>query len=165
MKSISKLQLKVSKLLLVIVSYVEMTNCNCKDNGGKVLVHQRCRRNSVTDSKRKILEDVHGVDLYSKKVKLRSQQTSFNWKSNCFLCGRDAIVDTRHPDRNDVQIVATILSTTVDISTKKRTTFREKILNICMHRSDFLGFTSRITTAKLYRSCSRGSCLSQVLLL
>ena len=77
------------------------------------------------------------MDLYSKKVKLRSQQTSFDWKSNCFLCGRDAIVDTRHPDRNDVQIVATILSTTVDISTKKRTTFREKILNICMHRSDF----------------------------
>ena len=27
MKSISKLQLKVSKLLLVTVSYVEMTNC------------------------------------------------------------------------------------------------------------------------------------------
>ena len=110
--------------------------CNCKDKGGKVLVHQRCRRN-FTDSKRKILEDVHGVDLYSKKVNLRSQQTSFDWKSNCFLCGRHAIVDTRHPDRNDVQIVATILSTTVDISTKKRTTFREKILNICMLRSDF----------------------------
>ena len=34
------------------------------------------------------------------------------------------------PDRNDVQIVATVLSTTVDISTKKRTTFGEKILNI-----------------------------------
>ena len=70
-------------------------------------------------------------------MKLRLQQTSFDWKSNCFLCDCDAIVDTHHPDHNDVQIVATILSTTVDISSKKRTTFHEKILNICMHRSDF----------------------------
>ena len=76
------------------------------------------------------------------KVKLRSQQTSFDWKSNCFLCGRDAIVDTRHPDRNDVQIVATILSTTVDISTKKRTTLREKILNICTRKLGF--WTSQV---------------------
>ena len=60
-----------------------------------------------------------------------------DWKSNCFLCGRDAIVDTRHLDHNDVQIVATIFSTTVDTSTKKRTTFREKILNICNRRLDF----------------------------
>ena len=72
-----------------------------------------------------------------KKVKLRSQQTSFDWKSNCFLCDCDAIVDTHHPDHNDVQIVATILSTTVDISTKKQTAFCEKIVNICMHGSDF----------------------------
>ena len=62
---------------------------------------------------------------------------NFDWKSNCFLYDRDAIVDTRHPDRNDVRIVATILSTTVGISTKKRTTFSEKILNICMRRSGF----------------------------
>ena len=115
-----------------LYSYV----CNCKDNRSKVLVHQRCRRNCIY-SKRKILEDVYGGDLSSKKVKLRSQETSFDWKSNCYLCGRDAIVDTRHPDRNDVQIVVRISSTTVDTSTKKRTTFREKILNICTRRLDF----------------------------
>ena len=69
-------------------------------------------------------------------MKLRSQQTSFYLEKQLFLVWPNAIVDTHHPDRNGVQVVATILSTTVDISTKKLTTFREKILNICTRRLD-----------------------------
>ena len=31
----------------------------------------------------------------------------FDWKTNCFICSKQAIIDIRHKDRNDVQEVQT----------------------------------------------------------
>ena len=32
----------------------------------------------------------------------------FDWKTNCFICTKQAILDIRHKDRNDVQEVRTL---------------------------------------------------------
>ena len=38
---------------------------------------------------------------------LRSS-VGFDWKTNCFICSKQAIIDLRHEDRDDVQEVWTL---------------------------------------------------------
>ena len=45
------------------------------------------------------------VSLTGATVKNKSTLRSlvgFDWKTNCFLCSKQAIIDIRHKDRNDV---------------------------------------------------------------
>ena len=56
------------------------------------------------------------------KSTLRSS-VGFDWKANCFICSKQAIIDIRHKDRNDVQEVRTLQICT-------------NVLQICNQRND-----------------------------
>ena len=45
--------------------------------------------------------------MVKNKIMLRSS-VRFDWKTNCFKCSKQAIIDIRHKDRNDVQEVQTL---------------------------------------------------------
>ena len=51
--------------------------------------------------------------------------SSFNWKENCFICSKQAVIDPRHPDRNIVQTARTLQ-------------IRTNVLERCTQRSDDL---------------------------
>ena len=57
---------------------------------------------------------------------LRSSVDVFNWKSHCFLCDRPAVIDTRHPHRNDTFSARTL-------------PLMKTILEICSSRNDSWG--------------------------
>lgn len=93
--------------------------------GRNVYVHKlkRCRadytKDPVGDMKR--CEDTKKTESRAKK--LRSSFGSFNWIGDCFLCGKSAGADVRHPERNPVSMV-TLLS------------IRDSVLNQCTKRDD-----------------------------
>ena len=87
---------------------------------GKVLVHTKCRKR-YTDARRSSRSS-HDEDIPSQK-RLRSAESLFDWKENCFLCGSVAYHDQRHPDRDPVHVVETI-------------PFRDKIVSQCASRND-----------------------------
>ena len=61
-----------------------------------LLIHASCRRDYT---KKRHLENVDdGASPRSRK--LRSSLSSFNWKTNCFLCGTEAAPDLKHPNRD-----------------------------------------------------------------
>ena len=91
--------------------------CSCEEV--KVLVHKNCRRD-FTDIKR-ALQITEQTPQQSKR--LRSSMEPFHWKTNCFLCTKEAIIDRKHPDRNKICNAATI-------------PFRNKILEHCRNRND-----------------------------
>ena len=82
-------------------------------------MHQKCRRD-FTDAKRLRTEKSLVAPPTAKKVK---RSGAFYWKTDCFICGKLAVADARHPDRIDVLVVSTIL-------------FRENLLQICHERND-----------------------------
>ena len=51
----------------------------------------------------------------------------FEWKTNCFTCSKQAIIDIRHKDRNDVKEVWTLQ-------------IRANALQKCNQRSDELAY-------------------------
>lgn len=86
-----------------------------------VIVHDSCH-SRYTDKRR--LEKLPGsVNEESTSKKLRSHTTSFCWKQNCFLCGKDAVADPRHRDRCDVKQVKTL-------------EIRHNLLSKCAERND-----------------------------
>ena len=72
-----------------------------------VLVHSGCRRN-FTDKKRPGLQDPVTIDKIPSAKRLRSSTAPFNWKDDCLLCAKPAMVDARHPQRERVHMVSTI---------------------------------------------------------
>jgi len=84
-----------SELAAYLTECIEMTPV------GTVLVHQKCHRN-FTDHKRVMHRGEKVTELPCKK-KLRSSFCPFNWKEDCMLCGKCAVVDTRHSDRAQVK--------------------------------------------------------------
>ena len=89
--------------------YAYLNSCISTDPVETVLVHSDCRRN-FTDRKRPgILSCTATDDAEIPKLKrLRSSTAPFNWKDDCLLCAKPAIVDTRHPQRQRVHKVSTI---------------------------------------------------------
>ena len=69
----------------------------------KKKVNSKCRRDS-TDPKRL---KKNSSEPATKKIRLLSTD-GFNWKSNCFLCTENALVDTRHVNREYVVQVRTL---------------------------------------------------------
>lgn len=102
------------KGILTLINYSEkhsrddlhtyLNQCISTDPVEAVLVHANCRRN-FTDKKRLGLHS--HVEVPSAK-RLRSSSLPFNWKEDCMLCGKSAIHDTRHPERQRVHKVSTI---------------------------------------------------------
>ena len=47
------------------------------------------------------------TDTTAKSESTLRSLVGFDWKTKCFICSKQAIVDIRHKDRNDVQEVPT----------------------------------------------------------
>ena len=81
-----------------------------------VLVHSRCYRNI----KRPGLKSLEMFDEMPNAKKLRSSVAPYNWKNNCLLCVKSAIMDVRHPPRLCVhKIVSCILFLLIAISSRR----------------------------------------------
>ena len=72
-----------------------------------VLVHSDCRRN-FTDKKRPGFQSPVVADEIPSAKRLRSSTVPFNWKDDCLLCTKPAIMDTCHPQREYVHRISTI---------------------------------------------------------
>ena len=105
------------KGILTLINYSEkrgrdelhtyLNQCISGDPIEAVLVHPNCRRD-FTDKKRiQLHSDVEDLEIPGAK-RLRSSSLPFNWKEDCMLCGKPAIFDTRHPERQRVYKVSTI---------------------------------------------------------
>ena len=87
--------------------YTYLNECISTNPIETVLVHSDCRRN-FTDKKRPGFQNLVAVDEIPSAKILRSSTAPFNWKDDCLLCAKPAIVDTRHPQRERVHRVSTI---------------------------------------------------------
>lgn len=70
-----------------------------------VYVHEGCRRDYqyIRAQQSKRPADTDATSESSGRAKfLRSSTDSFDWKTTCFLCGKPAVRDKKHPDRCDV---------------------------------------------------------------
>ena len=86
---------------------------------GDVFVHHDCRRKFVKKTKKC---EARGEPA---KKKLRSSLPNvFDWRRDCFLCGKEAVIDVRHPGRKQKVFQVRTLP------------FREKILQLCKERND-----------------------------
>ena len=95
-----------------------------------VHVHESCRKEyvyvPVPHVKRPLITD--DVEETGKVKFLRSAVESFDWKRNCFLCGKPAVKDTKHPgSRSKVR----------EAKTDKVT---QNMLRLCEERQDNWAF-------------------------
>jgi hypothetical protein len=133
----------------------------------KITVHKKCRLNyirptTVLATIRK--SEIPSINLPSTSslppVALRSTEEPFDFKSDCFLCGKNAKIDTKSPSdrRKPIHLV-----TTIEI--------RENILKRCDEREDEWG--ERVKTrllsvsdlvapeARYHKYCYRDFCTSK----
>ena len=103
-------------VLSLYLAYADIDN-------NPLLVHKE----RFTDPRKRVTNEV----VKNEKAILRSSQTLFNWKSQCFLCAEIATVDECHPDRCDVHSVTTL-------------TFRKKLILVCEYRNDELSSVVQI---------------------
>jgi hypothetical protein len=87
-----------------------------------VKVHDACYRTYI--SKRRH-EQQEGNEFQGKM--LRSSVDSFDFKPKCFICGKLAVVDSKHPDRCAVSSVCT-------------KSIYAKMLKLCRERGDHWAF-------------------------
>ena len=85
-----------------------------QQTNGDVVIHVKCRKD-YTNQRR--------LDSFLKKKIIECKPTRqsieiFDWKKQCFYCGKDAIKDTKHSNRNIVHIATTL-------------PFRNNVLNLC----------------------------------
>ena len=95
-----------------------------------VNIHEDCRREYqyVAAQQLKRCASANDVTDDAGNVKfLRSSIESFEWKQNCVLCGKSAVVDRKHPDRSSVHIV-------------KSDQIMHNMLRICDERCDEWAF-------------------------
>ena len=52
--------------------------------------------------------NISSTDATVKNESTLRSLVGFDWKTNCFICSKQAIIDIRHKDRNDVQEVRTL---------------------------------------------------------
>ena len=81
---------------------------------GQVLIHEACRRDYVNQRRFDSFKKDNKVD----KVNTRRSIDQFDWKRKCFYCGKDAVVQKKHPDRTAIHLASTL-------------PFREKVMNQC----------------------------------
>lgn len=87
--------------------YTYLNECISTNPVETVLVHSDCRRN-FTDKKRPGFQSPVVADEIPSAKRLRSSTVPFNWKDDCLLCAKPAIMDTRHPQRECVHRISTI---------------------------------------------------------
>ena len=102
--------------------YIYLDECSSTDPVETVLVHPECRK-TFTDKRRPGPQNPVAADEIPSAKRLRSATAPFNWKEDCLLCTKPAIVDTRHPHRQHVHRVSTI-------------PMRHNLLERCSERGD-----------------------------
>ena len=88
----------------------------------KVVVHIRCR-NKYTKPRADV-DRACDDSVQNPAKRLRSSTEVFSFKTDCFLCGEFAVLDSRHPERNKQIHIAQTLG------------LRESILTKCDERLD-----------------------------
>jgi len=91
-----------------------------------VMVHSDCRINFTSKRRFEQLsnrQSADNVESNEPQKKLRSTVDVFEWKLHCFICGQSAVIDDRHPDRNDVVRVEGL-------------GMKERMLSVCDDRGD-----------------------------
>ena len=95
---------------------------------GTVYVHslRRCRTDYTRDPEGDMRRASSAVteNASSTAKRVRSSLGPFNWMGDCFLCGKPAVIDPRHPHRESVSEVTLIA-------------FRTAILLQCSKRDDY----------------------------
>jgi len=86
-----------------------------------VKAHVNCRKDYT--NKRRLQQQQSTITEEPSQKTLRSSVDPFDYKIHCLFCGKSAIRDSRHPDRDNISIVRT---TRIDQSVK----------NICSKRND-----------------------------
>ena len=66
-------------------------------------MHQICRRD-FTNEKRL---NISSTDVTVKSKSTLRLSVGFDWKTNCFICSKQVVIDIRQKDRNDNQKVRT----------------------------------------------------------
>ena len=99
----------VTKGILSLIEYskqrgdvslqVHLEKQNGKEPLGGVLVHAKCRR-AYVDPKRAKRFKTTGPETSSKKLKLRSNQPTFKWRTHCIFCDEKVCFDSQHPDQH-----------------------------------------------------------------
>ena len=67
--------------------------------------------------------NVSSTDVTVKNKITSRSSVGFDWKTNCFICSKQALIDIRHKDRDDVQEVRTLQ-------------IRANVLRKCNQRND-----------------------------
>ena len=96
------------------------------DSSTKMFVHKDCRRDFTKPKRVKTSINSSASEQGLSTQNLRSKQTEFDWKTKCLFCAEFVETDDRHPGRNPVHQVATLVS-------------QETIKRICMVRADNWG--------------------------
>ncbi|XP_065911780.1 uncharacterized protein [Dysidea avara] len=102
--------------------YAHLTECISSTPIGKVLVHKHCRRDYTNQRRATCSRNIEEDQLPQAK-RLRSSMSSFNWKENCMLCGKNIKFDARHPERSKIHNVTTL-------------TMHDNLLECCDKRGD-----------------------------
>ena len=94
---------------------------------------QICRRD-FTDEKQL---NISSTDLTVKNESTLTSLVGFDWKTNRFICSKQAIIDIRRKDRNDVQEVRTLQ-------------IRANALQKCNQRNDEFAVSCTLKAANLH---------------
>ncbi len=94
---------------------------------GKVSVHKKCRRDFTDKTRSFSVNPENTDDVPPCSKRMRSDEVAFNFKGDCFLCGKNASIDLRRPDRTQVRRVTTL-------------PMRDKLLERCKVRADLWAF-------------------------
>ena len=79
-----------------------------KSDASPILIHKDCRRD-FTDIKRSLKTNAPvAVEEDTPTKRLRSSIEPCNWKTQCFLCGKNAFIDKKNPARKPIHQVTYI---------------------------------------------------------
>ena len=95
-----------------------------KEQKTPVFIHDRCR-SDLKNRSRKRKSDTLPEQVNAKSPSLRSKSGDFDFRKQCFYCGKVCTIDDKHLDRSNVQEVRT-----------KDTKIYFKTLELCKSRED-----------------------------
>ena len=95
-----------------------------KENKVNTYIHLSCRNSLKSKSRKKqTFEDEHSTT--TKRACRRSEIEKFDFTKQCFYCGKVCFFNSKHPDRNPFEMVAT-----------KDTGIYHNTLELCKFRKD-----------------------------
>ena len=71
-------------------------------NPSVINVHEDCRKQYQYIASGQVKRSGEEFQTAGQLKYLRSSGAAFDWKNKCFLCGKQAVIDRKHPQRNAV---------------------------------------------------------------